>query len=1051
VPERITEADLEGLQDFAGVAKLFHDKLGWPQEEWRTFEGVPELYGLDRETIPGVKRLAAIQKLESEQKWGLFEVDFGDAPMRRSDLRRILNAVAERARASHDNPTWPHEDILFIVRHSGSAWMFGHFRGDKLANAKLRTLAWAPGQTTRTTLENLANLQWDGDWARAFDVEAVTKDFFKEASDLFFQAVECVRGAFSTENDARLFVQTLLNRLMFLRFVEAKGWLSLNGRKDYLCALWEAGQDGVNPLWPTRLNALFGAVNHPLSDNIHAVSRPIIGDVQFLNGGLFDDDPVFARPEVQPPAEFFKRLIGPNGLLYRYNVTVEESSPLDVQVAVDPEILGKIFEQLTISSKRHDTGSYYTPREIVQFMCREALVGYLTSPRLQGGEGSGVRGLSEDKARALVYDHDDSTLTNQEGNAAFDSLKAIKVVDPACGSGAYLLGMLQELYALFEILRREGREFSPDDKAKEAHKRKLWIIENNLYGVDLQEFATNTAMLRLWLTLLVEDTGARPQPLPNLEYKIEHGDSLLGPDPSQPINWQQDKQGQAALYEQSIHEVVDDLRTLRKDYQNAHGPAKTQVKTDLEAKLAELREKVTGSPTKNPAKFDWRVEFFDVFLDDPNTRPPGFDVALANPPYVRADAQNKDVKDLAQRQAEIARWKAYRKELKDALHYETLHEKWDLYIPFLERAHKMLAPSGSMVFIISDSFNTAKYATMAHEYFVKNSTIERVDFCSDIPLFNAGVFNTILHFSRRLPTAEHVPLRVRRHGDGPEDFDRLAESLPSAPQVELGTRAFRSDIATVTVGGDTVPLCEVCYISVGMVIHADERRAHLAFKAADLIQTHSDGIHPKRFFRGKDMERWRTPEPSYLEWGTSRAPALFRRPTFPELYEVPEKLISMDLAGGRPRVIYDDQQLFHNHSAWSFVPWHMLAGVRNASIRKTARYKGESGSGRARMTAPREQLEELSRQFPVKYLLGVMNSSPGAAWMNAHRKNKMHIFPDDWREFPIPLASDADRDAIAALVQNCLDAKAADPNADVSAFEAEIDVIIERLYFGGPS
>ncbi|MCW5940061.1 MAG: Eco57I restriction-modification methylase domain-containing protein [Fimbriimonadaceae bacterium] len=1037
------------MRTFEGLAQFFRDWLDWPVSEWRTFEGVPQLYGLDRQAVPGVERLAAVQKLNESQKWGVFLVDFGQTAMRRSDLRRILNAVAERARQTHDNPTWPHEDILFVVRHSGSSWALGHFRGDKLANAKLKTFGWSEGSVTRTTLKNLQGLRWGADWAEAFDVEAVTKEFFKEASDLFFQAVEAVRGAFPTENEARLFVQTLFNRLMFLRFVEAKGWLTLNGREDYLRALWEAGKDGVNPLWPTRLNALFGAVNHPTSDNVHAVSRPIIGEVPFLNGGLFDDDPSFARPEVQPPPAFFDGLLGHEGLLYRYNVTVEESSPMDVQVAIDPEILGKIFEQLTVSSKRHDTGSYYTPREIVQFMCREALVGYLISPRLSGGEGEGGdgsgapspvhggggggwgQGLSEEKARKLVYDHDDSTLTNQEGNLAFEALKAIKVVDPACGSGAYLLGMLQELYALFEKLRRDDRKFS-DDPAKEAHERKLWIIENNLYGVDLQAFATNTAMLRLWLTLLVEDTGAKPQPLPNLEYKIETGDSLLGPDPSQPIDWSKVQRG---LDFEGVHETVDALRKLREKYQDAHGPEKLTVKKELEAKLAELREKVTGRPTKDPAKFDWRVEFFDVFLDDPAQREAGFDVALANPPYVRADAPGDG-------------WKAFRKALKDSNMYVTLHEKWDLYIPFLERAHRMLAPKGSMVFIIPDAYNTAKYAAKSHEFFVANSTIERIDFCSEIPLFNAGVFNTILHFSRQAAQANHIPKRVKRRGESPEDFERLGESLDSAPQAALGARVFRSDIQTVTVSAAVIPLCEVCYISVGMVIHADEKRAHLAFKATDLISNTQDSMHPKRFFRGKDMERWRTPTPSYLEWGTSRAPQLFRRPTFPELYEVPEKLISMDLAGGRPRVIYDNQQLFHNHSAWSFVPWHLLEGVRNASIRKTARYRGEPGRGAARMSQPREELEEVSQRFEVKYLLGVMNSEPGARWMNAHRKNKMHIFPDDWREFPIPRASDADRDAIAALVQKCLDAKAADPTADVSAYEAEIDEIVERLYFG---
>lgn len=1008
------------------------------------------------------------------------------------------------------------EHMLIFVDHPGAACQFvwARAKGEKQP-LKLAVLPYEQHGPARTTLERLDKLRLPieehglVDILRrledAFSVEPLSKAFFTEISDLFFEVADGLAKQIGDENERRLFVQTLFNRLIFLRFVEKKGWLKGMGHgPNYLQALWQAGQDGVNPFWPTRLSALFTSLNHPKGDRVREVSKPLIGEVPYLNGGLFEDSPRFADPKLTIPPDVFRKLVGPNGLFYRYNFTVEESSPLDVQVAVDPEILGKIFEQLTLSAKRHDTGSYYTPREIVQFMCREAIVGYLSSssegspgvppvgppdpasarspagtPGLLSGSPAGTPGLHpgpgvrlpEAKARALVYEHDDSTLTNQEGNLAFAALKAIKVVDPACGSGAYLLGMLQELYALFEILRRDDRKFSPDP-AKEAHERKLWIIENNIYGVDLQAFATNTAMLRLWLTLLVEDSGKEPQPLPNLEYKIETGDSLLGPDPSQPIDWSKSQRG---LDFESVHDTVESLRRLREGYQNAHGEDKIGVKKELETKLAELREKVTGAPTKDPARFDWRVEFFDVFLGPggrgmgsgdggsgsgegspisrtpnpaPQTPNPGFDVALANPPYVRADAQGKDIENTTQRELAIAKWKAYRKTLKEAPHFETLHEKWDLYIPFLERAHKMLARSGSMVFIISDSFNTAKYATRAHDYFVKNSTIERIDFCSEIPLFNAGVFNTILHFSRRPPTADHVPLRVRRRGDSPDDFDKLAEPLPSGPQGQLGARVFRTDIAEVEVSGDVVPLSEVCYISAGMVIHADERRAHLAFKAADLIQGKPDKTHPMRFFRGKDMERWRTPTPSFLEWGTNRAPALFRRPTFPDLYETPEKLISMDLAGGRPRVIYDDQQLFHNHSAWSFVPWHLLKGVRNASLRKTARYKGEAGRGQARMANHREQLEEVSTRFPIKYILGVMTSTPGAAWMAAHRKNKMHIFPDDWRDFPIPIASPEVYAVVESLVQKCLDAKAADAMTDVSAWEAKIDAIVERLYFG---
>lgn len=629
------------------------------------------------------------------------------------------------------------EHMLIFVDHPGAACQFvwARAKGEKQP-LKLAVLPYEQHGPARTTLERLDKLRLPieehglVDILRrledAFSVEPLSKAFFTEISDLFFEVADGLAKQIGDENERRLFVQTLFNRLIFLRFVEKKGWLKGMGHgPNYLQALWQAGQDGVNPFWPTRLSALFTSLNRPKGDRVREVSKPLIGEVPYLNGGLFEDSPRFADPKLTIPPDVFRKLVGPNGLFYRYNFTVEESSPLDVQVAVDPEILGKIFEQLTLSAKRHDTGSYYTPREIVQFMCREALVGYLSSssegspgvppvgppdpasarspagtPGLLSGSPAGTPGLHpgpgvrlpEAKARALVYEHDDSTLTNHEGNLAFAALKAIKVVDPACGSGAYLLGMLQELYALFEILRRDDRKFSPDP-AKEAHERKLWIIENNIYGVDLQAFATNTAMLRLWLTLLVEDSGKEPQPLPNLEYKIETGDSLLGPDPSQPIDWSKSQRG---LDFESVHDTVAALRRLRERYQNAHGEGKIVVKKELEAKLAELREKVTGSSTKDPAKFDWRVEFFDVFLDDGNGRSPGFDAVAMNPPYITANRLPGDRRES---------FGLFMERLRTAFGFKS-----DLYVHFLHRALDLLCSGGVMSAITPSTFftNTTK-------------------------------------------------------------------------------------------------------------------------------------------------------------------------------------------------------------------------------------------------------------------------------------------------------------------------------------------------------
>ncbi len=697
--------------------------LGWPVDSEFAFDEIAEIaQGVKGDGKVRVSRLvpagAAGERL-------IILAEF-ERPFLRRDLRELLRSLRSYARQSGKFPDHTGlGDTIFVVAAPGFKDVrFVLFEERQSGQPKLRSFGWKQSFVGRTVLtHNLPKLVWEKrlTWADAWSVEALTKEFFREISDRFYDTVDVVRHKFQSEDAARLVVQTLFNRLLFLRFVEEKGWLDYNGEVHYLQALWQASQQDKNPLWPTRLCALFDALNLPTSDQVHSVARPLIGNVHYLNGGLFEEK---LDPTLPFPSKVFEALIGAEGLFYRYNFMAEESTPLDIEIAIDPEMLGKIFEQLTISTRRHDTGSYYTPREIVQFMCREALVGYL-----------GNKGLVAEKARTLVYELNDCELTNQEGTLAFYALKEIKVVDPACGSGAYLLGMLQELYALFEKLRRDDRKFS-EIPAKEAHDRKLWIIENNLYGVDLQAFATNTAMLRLWLTLLVEDTGASPRPLPNLEYKIETGDSLLGPAPSQPIDWSKQKAGeQDGLDMWEKDKTIRALREFRAEYQNSHGNEKVEKKKQFEAKLAELREKITGDHKKDPAKFDWRVEFFDVFLEDPAIREPGFDAVLANPPYVRKEDIPEQAKPILLRNFKGA-----------------ISGRSDLYCSFYARGLQLLSVGGMHVYVCSSAWLDASYGAHLQEYLLNHSHVRLIIDSAVEKQFTTANVNTIISVVEKRPS-----------------------------------------------------------------------------------------------------------------------------------------------------------------------------------------------------------------------------------------------------------------------------------------------------------
>ncbi len=942
------------------------------------------------------------------------------------------------------------------------SFVWAHKLDDK--RTELRTLPHELGSTARTTVERLAALRFQlgelrtllapqvADRLRdAFSVEAVTEEFFKKYREVFERVEREVRGIKSADR-RRLFTQKLFNRLMFVAFIQKKGWVKFKGSTDYLMALWSdygRNKPKTGGFYDNRLKMLFfQGLNTPNEVNLVDIDRTgvlslLIGDVPYLNGGLFEQDDEDQNESITVPDDCFEPIL--KELFGSFNFTVAESTPLDVEVAVDPEMLGRVFEELVTG--RHETGSYYTPRPVVSFMCREALKGYL---------GSALPGEKSVQVARFVEEHEPAGLLDSE--SVLGALRRVTVVDPACGSGAYLLGMLHELFALRQCLF-QAKNLDP----KTAYERKLEIIQHNLYGVDLDPFAVNIARLRLWLSLAVDHEGKKPEPLPNLDFKIEQGDSLTARNP--------EAAGQMAVQDK----MVQDFQAAKDDYLMAHG----QQKLTLRQEVMALKEQVAlWTRTKHaPLGFDWPVEFAEVFrLGGPHTtlngelalgnelrgqmdiagRPVagGFDVVLANPPYVRADPQYKHIHDEKLRQEEVAKYKVYRAKLLESKVYQTLYEKWDLYMPFLERAHQLLRPGGQMTFIIPDAYNAAKYATRSHEFFLTRSRIQRIDFCSEIPLFEAGVYNTILHFTKDAPSSAHVPVRVRRWGKKADEFEQNQEVLSSGAQAEMGAPLFRPNAHdTQECGVGFVPLGRICYISKGMVLHSEDPTGKEQFTKDDLVSEHRDRAHPKPFFEGKYMTKWAVRRVLYLEYGTKRAPVLCSRPTFPELYEVPEKLISMDLSGSAPKVAYDQAKLFHNHSAWSLVPWLSLRGVRNRSIRKAAKYADEVRSTAERPTIMREQLEELSRRFDSKYLLAIMNSDYAAKWLDQRKRSKMRVYPDDWKALPIPDSSPKQQQPLVRLVDSILSEFSRhgyplppESAARVAELEREIDERVKALY-----
>ncbi len=624
---------------------------------------------------------------------------------------------------------------------------------------KLKRLVAYRDQLQRTVSQQIANM-WDSYGnkgktlreaiADVFSVEPVTKAFFETYRQLFEDAKEQIKGfgvGKDEEEKRHLFTQTLFNRLMFVYFLSRKGWLRFDGSADYLNALWQGygSLDGDHDFYTARLKPLFFAgLNNPQSRNLvqdNPVLYRTIGDVPFLNGGLFEETDLDKRQDIKVPDETIGHIL--TDLFDQFNFTVMESTPFDIEVAVDPEMLGKVFEELV--TERHPSGAYYTPRPVVSFMCREALKGYLHGKHPE---------IPEEAIADFVDRQDTSGLTGRgQARAISETLDGMTTIDPACGSGAYLLGMLQELVDL------QGCLYNVTEDAKSLYRTKQDIISRNLYGVDKDEFAVNIAMLRLWLSLSIDYDEDDPPPLPNLDFKVVTGDSIAGPDPGRinPI-----KHGQQTDFLSASGAEITVLAELKHRYTGAHGNEKETLKqqvSDVEEALARQYPTASG--------FQWHVKFAEVFAEG------GFDIAIANPPYVRQEEiEPKSYKDALVRQ-----------------YSDAVVARSDLYCYFYARALQLLKDGGMHIFVCSNSWLDVGYGAKLQEYLLNNSHVHSVYESAVQRQFSTADINTIISVISNNPgnkesTTRFISLRA--------EFEEALTSPDSRREITRSRSALRA-------------------------------------------------------------------------------------------------------------------------------------------------------------------------------------------------------------------------------------------------------------------
>lgn len=761
---------VSSIKDQKSFFAFLNNYLAWPIKEEIDFEDATYYwdtseFGYDKSYFKG-SSIYQLRPFVQDQPWGIFILHLTSPKIFISELKNILRSLCPSIRKLRDYPTWKPNHLLFICTYDWKNYTFAHFDGDKPQSAKLSTFSWEYNSSyLRTVCEyNLSSLQmpenldlfgdvdstrWIKNWSEAFSIKKVTDKFFVEMVSVFNTIQEKYISGVKGENK-RSFTQLLINRLLFLKFLEKKGWLFVDesdneaARKNYLnrqfinhknSNMWE------NFFYHLFFRGLNRKYNGGVSEYPESL-RKLIGYVPFLNGGLFqetiksDDEKSWNDKEVNVDNKAFELIF--NTLLNAYNFTIEENTPLDIEVALNPDLLGNAYEELI--AERHGQGAYYTHPIEVGLMCRESLKTYLT-------EHTKTESLSIAK---LVDFYSSEDLTDTEAFEIYKLLTTIKILDPAIGSGAYPVRMMQELVHIHQSLAKKiisgplGRivsesKIDPDNR----YQFKLDIIRTSIYGADIDHFAVEIAKLRFWLSLVVDydiiiksydDLNSIPA-LPNLDFKLRTGDSLIakvkkGKSKDGKAGYNLDLMFQHNQMDAFFEEPIRKLAAMKNNYFNFELiKDKRKVSKELLKKEIEELEKnlakeigITEIETfKGINHILWQIHFAEIFDENLNF---GFDICIANPPYLRQEKINELFKTFESGVTKDELVAAYEnlfsnKKIK-------IDKKSDLYVYFFLRGVNLLKEKGILCFICSNSWLDVGYGKALQEILLKTSMIKTI-------------------------------------------------------------------------------------------------------------------------------------------------------------------------------------------------------------------------------------------------------------------------------------------------------------------------------------
>ena len=682
-------------------------------------------------TITGIRSIKQVGRIYvGVEPLQIFDVTVSDRVMmerNRVNIQRLIRTVMDQFSCAfmlfhyEDDTRWD--------------WRFTYCRKsakkEETTDSKRFTFLLGPGQSCRTAADNFIALYEKRDSLEiknieeAFNVEALSQEFFgkykaqyeafvnymvdpangmrQDFIDTHFDHSSMTADKIRDreEKPIRDYVKKLLGRIVFLHFLQKKGWLGVptgkewgEGDRDFMLKLFEnASPEQKENFLDEVLEGLFAnGLDTNRSDNGDVYDTGVQGfcncRIPYLNGGLFERDELDEKTS-RFPAKYFESLLT---MLSQYNFTIDENDPNDAEVGVDPEMLGRIFENLLEDNK--DKGAFYTPKEIVQYMCRESLIAYLQT---------GQKEDDKKRIRQFVTTHEVESLGELKKEVE-QKLIDVKICDPAIGSGAFPMGLLRELFFC-----RSAIEPNIVEKAADIKRH---IIQNNIYGVDIERGAVEIARLRFWLALIVDEKS--PEVLPNLDFKIMQGNSLLeqykGVDLSAMTKRTVDVGNQLTFFNDMLDVYCKELRDKLAEY---YACPEHNKKVELRSEIAELVKQQLIEQhiyidfedldlSANSQFFLWHTWFHDVF-----SRPSkeGFDIVIGNPPYIDSETMTNLGLEWERRLLQAK--------------YPNLAGNWDIYMAFFELSLTI----GSIVsFITPDKWLSKPFG----ERFRKNQLCSRL-------------------------------------------------------------------------------------------------------------------------------------------------------------------------------------------------------------------------------------------------------------------------------------------------------------------------------------